>query len=112
MKLKQLHLDYKDENEKIREELDNILEDMEKIDGFSQEEFYSKLDKIITELSRSNSFEIIRMYPRQKPIYLFGVLYYNLKDMDSENSLDKEFDYLKEFIDCKIDLFMIVNFMR
>ena len=52
------------------------------------------------------------MYPRQKPIYLFGVLYYNLKDMDSENSLDKEFDYLKEFIDCKIDLFMIVNFMR
>ena len=26
--------------------------------------------------------------------------------------LDKEFDYLKEFIDCKIDLFMIVNFMR
>ena len=56
--------------------------------------------------------EIIRMYPRQKPIYLFGVLYYNLKDMDSENSLDKEFDYLKEFIDCKIDLFMIVNFMR
>ena len=27
----------KDENGKIREELDNILEDMEKIDGFLQE---------------------------------------------------------------------------
>ena len=31
MKFEELHLDYKDENGKIREELDNILEDMEKI---------------------------------------------------------------------------------
>ena len=105
-------LDYKDENGELRYELKDGAHDMEKADGFSAEEFYLNLDKIIRELSSNNSFEIIRMYNNKKPIYLFGTLFYNLKDMDTENKLEKEFDYLKKFIDCKIDLFMIVNFLR
>ena len=73
----------------------------------------SNWNSVATNLSPNNSFEIIRMYPRTSgPIHLFGVLFYNLKDMDKENKLEKQFAYLKEFIDYEIDLFMIVNYLR
>ena len=105
-------LDYNDENGDIEKRLIESVQDMEKIEGFSIEEFFSNLDKVFKELSPNNSFEIIKEYPKNKPIYLFGTLYYNLKDMDGADKLEKEFDYLKEFIDCEIDLFMIVNYLR
>lgn len=105
-------LDYKDENGEVRYELKNAVHNLETIDGFSAAEFFSNLDKIVKELSPNNSFEIIEMYPKIGPKHLFGVLFYNLKNMEKNNGLEKEFDYLKEFIDYKIDLFMIVNFIR
>ncbi len=112
MEYEVISLDYKDENGDIEKRLIDSVQDMEKIEGFSAEEFFSSLDKIVKELSPYNSFEIIKKYPINKPIYLFGTLYYNLKDMDGADKLEKEFDYLKEFIDYEIDLFMIVNYLR
>ena len=35
-------------------------------------------------------FQIIRILPTNKPEYLFGVLYYHLKDIDTDNSLNRE----------------------
>ena len=112
MENKAICLDYKTEDGEIEKKLIDAVQDMEKMEGFSAEEFLFNLDKVVRELSPDNSFEIIRMYPRKKAIYSLGTLFYNLKDMDTENKLEKEFDYLKEYIDCKIDLFMIVNYLR
>lgn len=113
MKNKKIGLDYKDKNGEIEKKLINAVRNLEKIDGFSTTEFFSNLDKVVKELSPNNSFEIIRMYPRTSgPEHLFGVLFYNLKDMDKANNLEKEFGYLKKFIDCEIDLYMIVNYLR
>ena len=114
MEDKRQGLEYKDENGEVRYELKNAALNLEKIEGFSAEKFYSYLDKIISELSQKNSFKIIKDYARvhNKPKFLFGVLFYNLKDMDENNDFDEEFDYLKQFIDYKIDFYMIINFIR
>ena len=107
-------LEYKDENGEVRYELKNAVLNLEKIEGFSAEKFYSYLDKIISELSQKNSFKIIKDYARvhKKSEFLFGVLFYNLKDMDEKNDFEEEFDYLKQFIDYEIDFYMIINFIR
>lgn len=112
MKFQKLFLNYKEDNEKIYDKLISAVQDMEKINGFLVEEFYEDLDKIIRELSQNNSFETVRKFPQKKPIYLFGVLFYCLKEMDINNKLEKEFNYLREFIDCKIDVLMIVNHLK
>ena len=112
MKTKNLHLDYKDEKGEVNYKLRNGAHYMKDAEGFSAEEFYSNLDKVIRELSPKNSFEPIRCYPSNNgPIALFGFLFYFLKGMDN-NGLQKQFDYLKQFIDYEINIFMIVNFIR
>ena len=60
MEQKKQGLDYKDENGELRYELKNAVLNLEKIEGFSAEKFYSYLDKIISGLSQKNSFEIIK----------------------------------------------------
>ena len=50
MKNKSIGLDYKNENGELRYELKNGAHDMEKADGFSAEEFYLNLDKVIQEV--------------------------------------------------------------
>ena len=112
MKFQKLCLNYREGNEKIYDKLISGVQDMNKINGFSVEKFYENLDKIIRELSQNNSFEPVRKFPQKKPIYLFGVLFYCLKEMDINNKLEKEFNYLREFIDCKIDVLMIVNHLK
>lgn len=113
MKLRNLHLDYKDENGDLRYELRNGAHSMKDAEGFSPEEFYSSLDNIIRVLSPNNSFRPIEAYPSNNgPKALFGFLFYFLKGMGCKKGLQKEFDYLEQFIDYEIDLFMIVNFLR
>ena len=112
MSAKKLYLNYKDENGEVDKFLYDGLLDIRKIDGFSGEEFYSTLDKVIRKLSPNNSFEIIRMYPSNcGPIHLFGVFHYFLKDLDTENELESEFDYLSQFVDYRFDLFMVLNYV-
>ena len=114
MEYKQEHLEYKDDKGEIRSDLKGAIRNLEKIDGFSAETFYSYLDEIITALSPKNSFKLIKDYARthNKSMFLFGVLYYNLKDIDENNDFKEEFDYLKQFIDYEIDFYMIINFIR
>ena len=50
MEIKDICLDYKDEDGELRYELEDGAHDMEKVDGFSAEEFYLNLDKVIIEV--------------------------------------------------------------
>ena len=105
-------LNYKEYNDKIYDDLLYAVKDMKKMDNFSAEKFYYNLDKIIRELSPNNSFGQIKNFPQKQPVYLFSVLFNCLKKMDKTNNLEEEFNYLKEFIDCEIDVFMIVNYLK
>lgn len=113
METKRICLDYKDENGKLRPELKNGVHDMENIEGFSAEEFYINLDTVIREIGTKKSHKIAqKLLHSINPEILFGTYFYILKSLDMENNLEEEFDYLKQFIDCKIDIFMIVNFIN
>ncbi|WP_297981200.1 hypothetical protein [uncultured Methanobrevibacter sp.] len=113
MKSKNIGLDYKDENGNLRKDLKDGVRDMEKAEGFSAEEFYFKLDYLIRELDAKKSKRMAKiLLDNFGPVVLFGTYFYLLKCLDKENKLEKEFDYFKEFIDYKISVFMIVNFIR
>ena len=106
-------LDYKNENGEVRYELKNGLNSMEKIEGFSAEEFYLNLNKVIREIGPNRSHKIAhKLLHTHRQEILFGTYFYILKDLDIENKLEKEFDYLKQFIDYPFDIFMITNFIR
>ena len=113
METKDIGLDYKNEDGKLRYELKDGTHNMEKVDSFSAEEFYLNLDKVIRELDPIKARDIAKkLMDANGPQILFGLYYNELNDLDKENKLEKEFDYLKKFIDYKIDIFMIVNFIR
>ena len=113
MESKNIGLDYKNENGELRYELKNGAHDMEKADGFSAEEFYLNLDKVIREVDPNKARGIAKkLMDANGPGISFGIYFNELKDLDKENKLEKEFDYLKQFIDYQIDIFMIVNFIR
>lgn len=106
-------LEYKDENGDVRYELKNGINSMEKTEGFSAEEFYLNLDKVIRETGPDESYKIAKkLLDANGPEILFGTYFNELKELDSENKLEKEFDYLKQFIDYPFDIFQIVNFIR
>ena len=113
MEIKDICLDYKDENGELRYELEDGAHDMEKVDGFSAEKFYLNLDKVIREVDPIKAREIAKkLMDANGPEILFGLYFNELKDLDNENNVEKELDYLKPFIDCKFDIFMITNFIR
>ena len=113
MESKNIGLDYKNENGELRYELRDGAHDMEKADGFSAEEFYLNLDKVIREVDPIKARGIAKkLMEDNHPEILFGLYYNELKDLDKENNLEKEFEYLKQFIDYQIEIFMIVNFIR
>lgn len=113
MESKNKGLDYKDENGEVRYELKDGVHSMQKIDGFSVEEFYLNLDKVIQEVDPIKARGIAkRLLDANRPQILFGLYFNELKDLDKENKLEKEFEYLNQFIDYKFDIFMITNFIR
>ena len=113
MEIKDICLDYKDENGELRYELKNGAHDMEKVDGFSAEEFYLNLDKVIRELDPIKAKGIAKkLMDANGPEILFGSYFNELKILDKEKRLEKEFAYLEQFIDYEFEIFMIVNFIR
>lgn len=46
------------------------------------------------------------------PVHEFGILYYLFKSYYNNNEYIEEFNYLKNFVDYKIDLFMLYNFIK
>ena len=113
MEIKDICLDYKDENGELRYELEDGAHDMEKVDGFSAEEFYLNLDKVIREVDPIKAREIAKkLMDANGPEILLGLYLNELKDLDDENKLEEEFDYLNQFTDYKFDIFMITNFIR
>lgn len=113
MESKKQGLEYKDENGEVRYELKNGVHSMEKIEGFSDEEFYLNLDKVIREVGPDESHKIAKkLLDANGPEILFGSYFNELKILDKENKLEKEFAYLEQFIDYEFEIFMIVNFIR
>ena len=113
MKNKSIGLDYKNENGELRYELKNGAHNMEKADGFSAKEFYLNLDKVIREVDPIKAKGIAKkLLDANGPEILFGLYLNELKDLDDENKLEEEFDYLNQFTDYKFDIFMITNFIR
>ena len=113
MENENIGLDYKDENGELRYELKNGAHAMEKADGFSAEEFYLNLDKIIREVNPIKAREISKkLMDANGPEISFELYFNELKDLDKENKLKKEFDYLKQFINYEFEIFMITNFIR
>ena len=113
MAIRREGLDYKDENGELRYELKNGIHSMEKIEGFSAEEFYLNLDKVIQEADPEESHKIAKkLLDANGPEIPFEAYFNELKDLDKENQLEKEFAYLEQFTDYQIDIFMIVNFIR
>ena len=106
-------LKYKDKNGEVRYELKNGVNSMDQADDFSAEEFYLNLDKVIREVDPDESYKIAKkLLDANGPEILFGTYFNELNALDSKNKLEKEFDYLKQFIDYPFDIFMIVNFIR
>ena len=113
MEIKDICLDYKDENGELRYELEDGAHDMEKADGFSAEKFYLNLDKVIREVDPIKAREIAKkLMDANGPEISFEHYFNELKDLDKENKLEEELDYLNQFIDYKFDIFMITNFIR
>lgn len=113
MESKNKGLDYKDENGEVRYELKDGVQNMQKIDGFSVEEFYLNLDKVIQEVDPIKARGIAKkLLDANGPEISFGLYFNELKDLDKENKLEKEFEYLNQFIDYKFEIFMITNFIR
>ena len=113
MESKNIGLDYKNENGELRYELRDGAHDMEKADGFSAEEFYLNLDKVIREVDPIKAREIAKkLMDANKPEILFGLYFNELKDLDKENKLEEEFNYLNQFTDFRFEIFMITNFIR
>ena len=113
MKNKNICLDYKEENGDLRNDLKNGVHDMEKAEGFSAEEFYFNLDKVIRELDANKSQKIAKyLLDKIRPTIYFGAYFYILRSLDRENKLEAEFDYLRQFVDYKFDIFMIANYIR
>lgn len=112
MERKRQGLKYKDENGGVRYELKDGVHSMEKIEGFSAEEFYLNLDKVIREVGPDESHKIAKcLLDTKKSVITFGTYFNELKDLDKENKLEKEFAYLEQFIDYEFNIFMIVNFI-
>ena len=113
MKNKSIGLDYKNENGELRYELEDGAHDMEKVDGFSAEEFYLNLDKVIQEVDSIKARGIAKkLLDTNGPEISFELYFNELKDLDDENKLEGEFDYLNQFTDYKFDIFTITNFIR
>ena len=113
MQNKSIGLDYKNENGELRYELKNGAHEMEKAESFSAEEFYLNLDKVIQEVDPIKAKGIAKkLLDANGPEISFGLYFNELKDLDNENNVEKELDYLEPFIDCKFDIFMITNFIR
>lgn len=110
--MKENYLEYKDENGKIYKDLINAVRNMEENTNFDINKFYKNLNEVIKKASEKEKFQTIRKFPRVKPEYYFGTLYYFLLEFNTSNELEEEFKYLSQFINYQIDVFMIVNYLR
>ncbi len=111
-RFKKVYLEYKDINDQIYPDLVGTVKDMENNKEFNIKMFYESLNRIIVETSEIELFQMIRILPTIKLIYYFGLLYYYLIDMKKNNTLNEEYNYLSQFINYKIDIYMIVNYLR
>ena len=110
-KFKKAYLKYMNEDEEIYDDLIYAVQDLSKVKDFDVIEFYECLNELIVEVSDNELFQMIRILPMNKPKYLFGVLLYLLKDLNSNRDLNEKIEYLNKFVDYKIDIFRIVNYL-
>ena len=104
MNNKHFYLSYKNDKGEIRSEFNETIESIMKVEKFDLYDFFNNLNKVFVSLSPEVHLKFLQMV-QHKPTYLFGFIYYTIKEYSYDEKLQK-------YCDCKISLFMLMNFLR
>ena len=110
--MSKMYLDYKESKEKIYSDLEVALNQMSDNLEFDISRFYKYLNEIICDVDDDENLKLIKDMGTIKPMYLFGVLLYLLKDIGNTDRLEENFNYLSKFVDYRIDMFSILNHLK
>lgn len=102
---------FRNENS-IRKELVLAVEAMKKSNDFDTDKFYSILEKLINNIKDEECNKLLHGLVMMNPAHEFGILYYLFRSYYNNIEYVEEFKYLKNFIDYKIDIFMLYNFIK
>lgn len=111
MNNKHFYLSYKNDKGEIRSEFNETIESIMKVEKFDIYEFFDNLNKIIKSLSPEVHQKFLQMV-QHKPTYFFGLIHYTIKEYSYDEKLEEAYENLQKYCDCKISLFMLMNFLR
>lgn len=111
MNNKYFYLSYKNDKGEFRREFNETIESIMKVEKFDIYEFFDNLNKIIKSLSPEVHQKFLQMV-QHKPTYFFGLIYYTIKEYSYDEKLEEAYEKLQKYCDCKISLFMLMNFLR
>lgn len=102
-------LDYL-KDDKVRPELMEMIKKINETKPVNEYLFFASLNELIKTSSKS-SIEFLYTLVQTKPYHLLGLVYYLLKDDVNVSNIHDEYEYLRNYIDCEVDLSMITNFV-
>ena len=102
-------LDYL-KDDKVRPELMEMIKKINETKPVNEYLFFASLNELIKTSSKSN-IEFLATLAQTKPYHLLGLIYYLLKDDVNVLNKPDDYEYLCNYIDCEVDLFMITNFV-
>ena len=104
-------MSYKNDKGEIRSEFNETIESIMKVEKFDLYDFFDNLNKVFVSLSPEVHLKFLQMV-QHKPTYLFGFIYYTIKEYSYDEKLEKTYEKLQKYCECKINLFMLMNFLR
>ena len=111
MNNKHFYLSYKNDKGEIRSEFNETIESIMKVEKFDLYDFFDNLNKVFVSLSPEVHQKFLQMV-QYKPTYFFGLIYYTIKEYSYDEKLEKTYEKLQKYCECKINLFMLMNFLR
>lgn len=111
MNNKRFYLSYKNDKGEIRSEFNETIESIMKVEKFDLYDFFDNLNKVFVSLSPEVHLKFLQMV-QHKPTCLFGFIYYTIKEYSYDEKLEETYEKLQKYCECKINLFMLMNFLR
>lgn len=111
MNNKHFYLSYKNDKGEIRSEFNETIESIMKVEKFDLYDFFDNLNKVFVSLSTEVHLKFLQMV-QHKPTCLFGFIYYTIKEYSYDEKLEETYEKLQKYCECKINLFMLMNFLR
>lgn len=111
MNNKHFYLSYKNDKGEIRSEFNETIESIMKVEKFDLYDFFDNLNKVFVSLSLEVHLKFLQMV-QHKSTYLFGFIYYTIKEYSYDEKLEETYEKLQKYCECKINLFMLMNFLR